>query len=155
MTYDQCMPRKEIIATVITHRGRLALFKRSNKVTGDNGNWHCITGFLDPNQTPILQAMQEIHEEAGIPAEYLTLKHKSTFQETDHAGNTWLIHSFHFDSQTEHITLNWENDEAKWIFLGALNQYPTVDWLESVFNSLSGMVANLGLPRSDSIIGWA
>lgn len=155
MTEYHSPPSKEIIATVITHRGKLALFKRSEKVTGDQGYWHCITGFVDPGRTPDVQALQEVNEEAGIPMSDLTLKSKSLLEESDRSGNTWTIHAFHFESRTDTISLNWENDDAAWTHLGSISQFQTVYWLSKVFDALGDMVAALECPQSDALVGWS
>lgn len=61
-----------IVAVVLWHRGRLALFQRSFRVRHDTGLWHCVTGYLEPGSPPREQALEEIREEAGLTGSELS-----------------------------------------------------------------------------------
>ena len=153
VNYKKTSP--EIVASVLTYGGKMALFKRSQHVSGSRGQWHCITGFLDARSTPQDQAIREVTEEAGITAGNLECRGSAFLTEQDDAGTTWKIHVFHFESKTESLTLNWENDDAEWIFLGHIHQYQTVNWLDRVYSALGTMVVSLKCPESDTLVGWA
>ncbi len=53
---------REVVAVVLTWRGRVGLFKRSGAVGHDAGKWHCISGHVDSGAGPYRQAVQEIWE---------------------------------------------------------------------------------------------
>ncbi|GAB3629935.1 NUDIX domain-containing protein [Pandoraea terrae] len=122
---------------VLTHRGRIGLFRRSDGVTWDTGLWHCITGYLPSCEDPLTQALVEIAEEAGIAAAELELQNTAVVEQHDSEGNVWRIHAFHFQSLTEIVTLNWEHDAAHWFDPAQLGMMRTVMWLGTVLGALS------------------
>lgn len=124
-----------VVAALITNQGKLALFKRSDKVTCDNGMWHCITGFIDKDREPQDQVIEEIWQEANIHQDKLQFKKSKTISEYDVSGNKWEIHAFLFESQTENVQLNWENDSAAWVFIHELCQFKTVKWLKNILDA--------------------
>ncbi|MCK9503753.1 MAG: NUDIX domain-containing protein [Porticoccaceae bacterium] len=123
-----------VVAALITNQGKLALFKRSAKVTCDNGMWHCITGFIDQGREPQDQVIEEIWQEANIHQDKLEFKKSKTINEYDAWGNQWEIHAFLFESQTANVELNWENDSAAWIFSHELSRFKTVKWLKNILD---------------------
>lgn len=127
----------EIVAAVITYRGRVALFRRSRHVSGDVGRWHCITGFLASHDDPKGQVIVEIEEETNIAASDLSLRSATVVEQKGADGNKWRIHAFHFESLTDVVKLNWEHDAVCWLHLEQLKGLPTVQWLENVLRRLS------------------
>lgn len=137
---EQFKPRDishQVVAAVLSHNGRIGLFRRSNRVSGDVGLWHCITGFLNDEERPLTQALVEIEEEVGICADKLQLCASAWFDLLGNDGITWRVHAFHFLCQTETLTLNWENDAGSWVYANQLHLYPTVTWLDNVFTALA------------------
>jgi len=132
---------KEVVAAVLTHRGRIGLFQRSRSVQGDVGRWHCITGFLPSNGDPLSQALVEIEEEVGIRESALTLRNTALLEIKGEDGILWTIHAFHFQSLTEDLHLNWEHDAAVWVHLDKLHMLPMVTWFGNVLEALSATVS--------------
>ncbi|WP_297834401.1 NUDIX domain-containing protein [Pseudomonas sp.] len=126
----------EVVAGVLTHRGRLGLFRRSALVSGNVGQWHCITGFLPAGADPLNHVLLEIQEELGISASNLLQGSAAIVNMHDHHGNCWCVHAFHFESMTESVELNWENDGACWVFEDQLESLPTVNWLSKLMCQL-------------------
>lgn len=146
---EQLKPREidhQVVAAVLSNKGRIGLFRRSNKVSGDVGLWHCITGFLSNADSPLTQALVEIEEEVGICGDKLQLCSSAWFDLLGNDGITWRVHAFHFLCQTEALTLNWENDAASWVFANQLHLYPTVTWLDNVFTALAPADGYFGHP---------
>ena len=127
----------EVVAAVLTHRDRVGLFRRSRKVRGDAGRWHCITGFLPAAEDPQQQALNEIQEETGIDADQLERGCTAVLELEGADGTVWRVHAFHFSSRTETVTLNWEHDEACWRCLDQFDELPTVPWLAAVLEALA------------------
>lgn len=123
---------KEIIAGVVLHRARLAILRRSPLVTGENGYWNVITGYVEPGVPPLQQAYLEIEEETGIGHEHLRLKKTAVQLLNDYSGQVWKVHVFQFDSATDRIVLNWENDSAHWVAFDKLFDFETVPWIRPV-----------------------
>ncbi|WP_299698164.1 NUDIX domain-containing protein [Hydrocarboniphaga sp.] len=138
----------EIVLAVITHGEHICLMRRSAQVRGDNGKWHCITGFLDENQTPLSQAYAEIREEAGLGSDTIELKNTLVLEHLDGNGCSWRIHAFHFESDTRDICLNWENDASLWACSQHFSTLPTVSWLRNVLGALSDTLPEYAGPET-------
>lgn len=138
--------RFDVVAAVLTHEGRLALFRRSRLVTGDVGRWHCITGFLPSGQSPLRQAFREVDEEAGINADQLRLTSAEIVERKGDDGNMWRVHAFSFRCLTESVRLNWEHDEVRWLPLDKSGALLTVPWLGNVIEALSARHLRTGPP---------
>ncbi|MBT8447369.1 MAG: NUDIX domain-containing protein [Gammaproteobacteria bacterium] len=146
---------REVVAALITCRGKLALFQRSHAVTGDCGKWHCITGFLDHPDGAAEQVLNEIREEASLAPEQLELRSHKVLIERDGAGNEWRIHAYHFESDTKSIQLNWENDQADWVLLRELQRFATVSWLGLLIGAFAEIHTTLREMEWDQLVGWA
>lgn len=125
----------EIVAAVLSHRGDVALLRRSPLVTGDVGLWNCVTGFLEACNDPLSQALEEIEEEAGISRSKLDLRSSQILHLDGPDGRVWRVHVFHFVSQTRALTLNWENDDCTWLSPGALTGLSVVSWFADVLDA--------------------
>jgi predicted NUDIX family NTP pyrophosphohydrolase len=123
---------REVVAALLTHRGAVGLFRRSACVSGDPGCWHCITGFLPPGGDPLVQALAEIDEEAGIAPTQLQLRQRRVLALAGKDGGAWLVHAFHFESATDTVLLNWEHDACCWLPTGDFAGLVTVGWLAQV-----------------------
>lgn len=138
----------EIVAMVLTHRGRVGVFRRSAQVRSDSGRWHCITGYLPSREDPLRHALREIIEETGIEAHNLSLCNNAVFTHRGADGNDWRIHAFHFASATDRVTLNWEHDGARWVPLHEFAALATVPWLGNVLRALAGTLTRELLERT-------
>ena len=87
---------RQVVAVVLTWRHRVGLFKRSSSARHDAGAWHCITGYLDDDTSPMQQAAQELWEETGLSVSDLQqLTAGPTLQLADpRGGQAWTVHTF-------------------------------------------------------------
>lgn len=127
----------EVVAAILTHLGRVGLFRRSAHVTGDVGCWHCITGFLPVGADPLRHAILEIWEETRIAEAKLELSERTILELTSEDGKVWRVHAFHFQSQIDAVDLNWENDACCWLQVDQIGALTTVSWFERVLDALS------------------
>lgn len=130
------LPR-EVIATVVQWRGRIALFKRSQSVGHERGLWHCITGYLEPNVTPEQQALTELEEEAGLMREDLAdFQRGEQLLIPDHKGNPWLVHTFTATTTRRRLTINDEHDAYRWSVPSKISRFSNrVPWLDAVIQA--------------------
>ena len=130
------LPR-EVVATVVQWRGRIALFKRSQSVGHERGLWHCITGYLEPNVSPEQQALTELKEEAGLTREDLAeFQAGEQLLIADHEGNPWLVHTFTATSTRRRLTINDEHDAFRWTLPSKISRfYNRVPWLDAVIQA--------------------
>ena len=103
------------------------------------GLWAGVSGIIEGNEEPLYRAKREILEEVGITENKITLLKSAQQIRTDspqYENHEWLIFPFLFSVQDPTITLNWENQEYKWISPSDLTQYQTVPSLDKVLASL-------------------
>ncbi|SFB38807.1 hypothetical protein SAMN04515620_16019 [Collimonas sp. OK607] len=127
---------REVVAAILTHLGRVGLFRRSARVTGDVGYWHCITGFLPVAADPLKHAILEIWEETNIAESRLELSKRTILDLKSEDGKLWRVHAFHFQSQVDAVHLNWENDACCWVQVEQIGALATVSWFEKVLEAL-------------------
>jgi len=101
---------RQVVAVVVTWRGRVGLFKRGRSVHHDAGAWHCITGYLEPERSPLHQAVQELWEETGLAVRDLQqLTSGPILRLPDpRGGQAWTVHTFKAVTNRRRLTLNWE-----------------------------------------------
>lgn len=130
-------PPREVIATIVQWRGRIALFKRSQSVGHERGLWHCITGYLEPNVSPQQQALTELEEEAGLTREDLAdFQPGEQLLIPDHEGNPWMVHTFTATSARRRLTINDEHDTFRWTLPSKISRfYNRVPWLDAVIQA--------------------
>jgi 8-oxo-dGTP pyrophosphatase MutT (NUDIX family) len=101
--------------------------------------WAGISGIIEGNEDPLYRAKREILEETGIPENKITLL-KSTSEiridSPQYENHEWLVFPFLFSVQNPVITLNWENNDYRWINPSEIKQYETVPSLDKVLASL-------------------
>ncbi|SFV02621.1 NUDIX domain-containing protein [Pseudoduganella namucuonensis] len=124
---------REVVAAVLTHGGRIGLFRRSARVSGDTGRWHCITGHLPAGADPHRHALIEIAEETGMEgAGGPLLTGRAVLELEGGDGVHWRVHAFHFSCAHDTVRLNWEHDACCWLAPDDLGGLATVSWLERV-----------------------
>jgi 8-oxo-dGTP pyrophosphatase MutT (NUDIX family) len=130
---DPAAPRT-VVAVVVEWRGRIGLFRRSQSVHHDRGRWHCITGYVDPHNSPAQQALEELFEETGLRAiDIDNLTGGPSLHLDDHQGNRWVVHTFRAVTERRRLTINWEHDSYRWVTPSALTRFSNrVSWLDEV-----------------------
>ena len=133
------MKSTKIVTSFLVHNDKYLILKRSEKVKSMRGLWAGISGIIEGNEEPLYRAKREILEEVGIAENKITLLKSAQQIRTDspqYENHEWLIFPFLFSVQDPTITLNWENQEYKWISPSDLTQYQTVPSLDKVLASL-------------------
>jgi len=133
---QNCHQARRVVAAVVTNGPDLALFKRSFKVSGGCGLWHCITGFLEPGVHARQQVVEEIYEESSLSPDCLNLIKARDLSLSDAQGNAWQVHAFHYESNSREFQINWESDDAQWFPMTQLRDLATVPWLADVISGL-------------------
>lgn len=133
------MKSTKIVTSFLVHNDKYLILKRSEKVKSMKGLWAGVSGIIEGNEEPLYRAKREILEEVGIAENNITLLKSAQQIRTDspqYENHEWLIFPFLFSVQDPTITLNWENQEYKWISPSDLTQYQTVPSLDKVLASL-------------------
>lgn len=81
-------------------------------------------------------ALVEIDEETGIAPAALRLNRRTVLELTGQDGRAWMVHAFHFESETDAVLLNWEHDACCWLTLDDMAGLGTVSWLGEVCGAL-------------------
>jgi ADP-ribose pyrophosphatase YjhB (NUDIX family) len=122
----------------------ILIVRRSQRVGSYHGRWAGISGFVEPNVTPDEQAYVEIAEETSLlPEQVRILKRGKVVEHRDEElRRHFYIHPFLFRVfAPEHIKIDWEASEMRWIQPSELLQYETVPKLPEAFASaISGEI---------------
>lgn len=126
-----------VVAVILTWRGRIGLFRRSQELPHDGGKWHCITGFVDVGVHSSTQALTELSEETGLqPEDIVSLTPGHSLTISDESGNRWLVHTYVAETDVRRLTLNWENDSYRWAPARHWRRFTNrVPWLDLVIDA--------------------
>ncbi|TWD47065.1 NUDIX domain-containing protein [Arthrobacter sp. AG367] len=129
-----------VVAVILTWRGRIALFRRSQHLPHDGGRWHCITGFVEAGVKPSDQALDELAEETGLRTEDIISLHPGeALTIHDNSGQPWLVHTYIAETSMRRLTLNWEHDCYRWTQANKSRRFANrVQWLDLIIEATSG-----------------
>jgi len=117
------------VVTCILRRGdQVLILKRSSGVKTNKEKWAGVSGYVEPEETPIETAYKELEEETSARHDQVSLVREAVplvFDDTAH-DTIWIVHPFLFDDLGVEIVLDWEHTEHTWIDLQDLGTYDTV-----------------------------
>ncbi|WP_162834404.1 NUDIX domain-containing protein [Amycolatopsis circi] len=135
--------RGEVVAVLLTHRGRVCLLRRSSAVGSDRGQWHCVTGFLPPGGIPVRQAELELREETGLSRDGLeSFETGPVLRLPDERGGYWIVHVYRVETAGTELRLNWENDDVSWLEPAEWGARPIVRWLPEIVTAFAEACRN-------------
>jgi 8-oxo-dGTP diphosphatase len=121
-----------VVTAFLQYAGRILLVQRSGRVGSYQGRWSAISGYLE-DATSLAQACREIREETGLPDEevHLVAKGEPIYVPAPELNRLWEVHPFLFEiDDPEHVRLDWENVEFRWVAPDEIKNYLTVPKLE-------------------------
>ena len=133
------MPK--VASCILEHSGKILLLKRSDQVRTYRGLWGSVAGYVEDDEEPLETALKEIEEEVGLHQDEIYLVKRAepvTFidvyrKETYH----WTVYPFLFHIEyPEHVTLDWEHTEYRWIVPSAIRKYKTAPRLKEIVADL-------------------
>src|SRR5215470_3025750 len=99
-------------------RDELLLVQRSARVRTYQGAWAGISGYVEPDVTPLEQAYTELSEEASLSRQDLRLVRTGeplAFRD-ESIGQSWVVHPFLFEiEQPERVRTDWEATSMQWV----------------------------------------
>ena len=94
-----------VVSCILVKEGKILLLQRSQEVGTYKGLWGGITGFVEPDETPLQTAIKEIYEETKISEHDIVLKQRldpiSFTDEYKGQQYDWFVHPFIFLLITE------------------------------------------------------
>ena len=133
------MHKTKIVTTFLTNSGKILLLRRSQKVKTMKNLWAGISGIIETDEKPFNRAIIEIFEEVGMKkSEVKLLKEGDVImiESPQYENHQWEVYPFLFSCNHKEIKLNWENSDAQWIDVEAINDFTTVPSLEKVLTRL-------------------
>ncbi|MFS2087731.1 NUDIX domain-containing protein [Paenarthrobacter nicotinovorans] len=126
-----------VVAVVVQWRAKIALFKRSQSLRHESGQWHCITGYMEPGRTPVQQAMEELREETGLgQSDISELRSGPKVMMRDGSGAPWLVHTFTAVTSTRRLEIDWEHEAYRWTPPSKVKRFSNrVYWLDQVLEA--------------------
>jgi 8-oxo-dGTP pyrophosphatase MutT (NUDIX family) len=131
-------PPTQIVLAAVHCEQLVCIARRSALVTGSNGQWSVVTGFLEPTNDPLTQAWRELDEELGLapPALELRKSPPAVLLTSERSGQRFLVHPFLFESSSRQVRLNWEHDDFDWVAAVQLRRPDFVAWQVEIVNGL-------------------
>jgi len=116
--------------------GRILLLRRSEAVGTFRGRWAGVSGFLE-DANPEAQAVREIWEETGIPAESLDVVIPGPLVYARDRERVFVVHPFRVRVTDARYRLDWEHSEAEWVDPSEILRRPTVPKLDRVWAAVA------------------
>lgn len=138
---------KNVVTVFLSHRGRILLLRRSDRVGSYRGRWAGISGYVEQNEEPLKRAVKEISEEVNLTSDAVSLmKVGRPFPTLDEGlGTLWVVHPFLFATENPRISLDWEHDAHRWIGREDLHKFETVPKLEEALDRVLDDDSTVGL----------
>ena len=138
---------KNVVTVFLSHRRRILLVQRSDRVGSYRGRWAGISGYVEQNEEPLKRAVKEISEEVNLASDSVSLKKAGRpFPVLDEGlGTLWVVHPFLFATRNPHISLNWEHSAHRWIARKDLHKFETVPKLEEALDRVLDDYSMVGL----------
>ena len=132
MSDQEQLVDRRVVTSFLEASGRILLLRRSARVRSYPGLWAGVSGSIEPERTPLEQALAEIGEETGMaPEDVRLLASGAPLEIIDRElGRRWLVHPFRFAAlRPEMLRLDWEHAESRWVLPSEIASYPTVPGL--------------------------
>jgi 8-oxo-dGTP diphosphatase len=126
------MEHTHVVTCFLENNQKILILKRSARVGSYQQRWAGVSGYLEPRNTPLQQAREELQQELGLTEADLTLiKEGTPLEIVDEAlDKTWVVHPFRFHLLSpDKIRMDWEHTEFRWIEAEAISAYETVPGL--------------------------
>ena len=113
-------------------QAEILLLRRSDRVSTYQGLWAAVSGYLEA-ESPLDQAYREVEEEVGLGrGDVRLLAQGEPLVVPDKTIDTrWSVYPFLFEAlRPEHIRLDWEHTESRWVRVEEMGGLETVPRLE-------------------------
>ena len=131
---------KHVVTCFLEHEGKICLLRRSLSVGTCGGAWAGVSGYPEPGNEPLEQAMIEMWEEVRLGGNDVELvKEGKTLTAVDKLLRMkWIIHPFLFRvKEQDKIQVDWEHSELRWVDPEDISMYPTVPRLVEAWQRVS------------------
>ena len=137
--------RVDVVTVFLEHDGKILLLRRSQRVRTMKTMWAGISGYIE-NEDPLMRALKEIEEEAGLSNEKIKLlcigRPLEAIESEKNPDILWIVHPYLFRSNTNLIKIDWEHDELRWIKAQEIQNYETVPKLKEALDRVYPMKDN-------------
>lgn len=123
------------VTSILKHKDKILLLKRSAKVGFYRGKWAGVSGFVEGNENPDERAKIEILEETGLKGRILKKEKPIKIFDKELKKHV-IIYPYLFGVKTKKVNLNWEHDDYVWIDPEDIKKYETVPILEKILKVL-------------------
>ncbi|HEY3297910.1 MAG TPA: NUDIX domain-containing protein [Armatimonadota bacterium] len=133
MVYDE--DRIPVVTAFVHSDERIALVKRSREVGTYQGKWAGFSGYVE--QLPLLQALAELKQEAGLDEDQVNLEGIGVPMRVDDGEDHWLVFPFLFKLVPgAQIRTDCEAEELEWFRPDEVSKLDAVPQLGAAFESV-------------------
>lgn len=127
-----------VVDCFIINKGKVAIFKRTEKVGVYKNYWGTIAGYIQSDNQPIEQAYIELKEEGGLDKNKLKLISKTgpRIGVDNKIRRIWIVYAFLFKVRNRKVKLDWEHSQIKWIEPGLFKKYKHVPHMPEILFEL-------------------
>jgi 8-oxo-dGTP diphosphatase len=116
--------------------GRILLLRRSDRVATFRGRWAAVSGYLE-DPTPLDQALREIREETGLPADHLELIAEGRPVLARDGSTVFIVHPFRFLTRSSEVRIDREHTAAEWVDPSEIDRRTTVPKLDHAWRAVA------------------
>ncbi len=113
------------------------LLRRRDDAPSFPGRWSAVSGIVETGETPLEAAIREVREETGIALNQGDMIRKGMPIMVRERDVIWRVHPFLFRATRQEITLDWENEDFRWVSVEELSNMPLVPMLLEVVKGLT------------------
>lgn len=127
---------RHVVTSILRHKGRILLLRRSNSVGSYRGQWAGVSGYIEPGESPEKAARRELEEEVQLGgARIARSMDPASFRD---GKVVWTVNAFLFDIKDAKVKLDWEHQAYEWVSPEDVSKYPTVPGLQKLVCGLLG-----------------
>ena len=131
------LEERHAVTVFLESEQEILILLRSQKVSTYRGKWGGVSGVIDSHRTPDEQALAEIEEETGLPADIIELRKKGDplvfDDEKLKVKKVIYPYLFHVKDR-DRIRIDWEHTQMKWIQPGEMDNYDTMPRLKETLD---------------------
>lgn len=125
-----------VVTSILRHEGKVLVLKRSESAPSFKGKWSGLSGIIEEGEAPMEAAIREIGEEAGLAPDRIRFVKDARPLYVRRENIIWEVCPMLFEAFDEHVSLNSENTDHKWVLPEQVQELNAVDKLPELIRAI-------------------